>query len=324
MGEKITAQKVFVVTCCFNVLKYTMTDFFPYGLAQVAEASVSVRRIQKFLLYEETKLVSDYYLNSEIQAIENGGDKIKHTLEEKGVTLKNVTAKWTNESTDNTLTNITLEVPFGKLLAVIGPVGSGKSSLLNVILKELPITEGTLYVDGSISYAAQEPWLFAGSIRQNILFGAPMDKIHYQQVIEVCCLQRDLSLFPYGDKTIVGERGISLSGGQRARVNLARAVYKQANIYLLDDPLSAVDAHVGRQLFDNCINGFLKSKTVILITHQLQYLKEADQIIIINNGLIEDKGTYTQLKSSGLNFAKLLDENDKQEPVGIQVVTLQF
>lgn len=313
MGEELTAQKVFVVTSCLNVLKYTMTDFFPYAISQVAEASVSVKRIQKFLLYEETNLINDY-LYSDLKIHENGVEKAKREETSEGrVVLKEVTAKWNPDSNDNTLTDLSLEVSSGKLLAIIGPVGSGKSSLLNIILKELPITKGSLVVDGTISYAAQEPWLFAGSIRQNILFGSPMDKHRYQQVVECCSLQRDFTLFPYGDRTIVGERGISLSGGQRARVNLARAVYKQASIYLLDDPLSAVDTHVGRQLFDKCINGFLKDKTVILITHQLQYLKEADQIIIINNGLIEDKGSYNQLKSSGLDFAKLLDEHDKHE-----------
>lgn len=143
----------------------------------------------------------------------------------------------------------------GQLLAVIGPVGSGKSSLLQVILQELPLIEGNLTVNGKISYASQEPWLFAGSVRQNILFGLPMDRVKYKTVIKKCALERDFRLLPYGDKTIVGDRGVSLSGGQRARINLARAVYKEADIYLLDDPLSAVDTHVGKELFEQCITG---------------------------------------------------------------------
>lgn len=121
-------------------------------------------------------------------------------------------------------------------------------------------------------------------------------------------LSRDFSLLPYGDKTIVGERGVSLSGGQRARVNLARAVYKKADIYLLDDPLSAVDAHVGKQIFDECISGYLSDKIVVLATHQLQYMKTTDQVVIMDQGRILGLGTFDKLRTSDLNFAKLLEE----------------
>lgn len=141
-----------------------------------------------------------------------------------------------------------------------------------------------------------------------------MEVGRYREVVKVCALTRDFSLLPYGDRTIVGERGISLSGGQRARINLARAVYKKADIYLLDDPLSAVDIHVGQQLFEDCISKFLKSKVVILVTHQLQYLRRADQIIVLNEGVIQGKGTYDNLKSSGLSFAALLEEQTATQP----------
>lgn len=304
-----------------------MTDFFPYAIAQVAESYVSVQRLQKFLLYDETALLLDYHKKPDIKVnniIENGTEKTKDIKElehKSGVEINNIKAKWNDQTAENTLVDISLDISPGTLIAVIGPVGSGKTSLLHAILKELPLTEGKIHVNGTISYASQEPWLFAGSIRQNILFGLPMDKNKYQQVINCCALQRDLSLFPYGDKTIVGEKGVSLSGGQRARINLARAVYKDADVYLLDDPLSAVDTNVGRQLFDNCINGYLKDKTVILITHQLQYLKEAEQIIILNNGAIEAKGSYQHLKSTGLDFAKLLDEHPHETEKDIEQPT---
>lgn len=127
-------------------------------------------------------------------------------------------------------------------------------------------------------------------MRQNIIFGREFEYQRYKQVIKVCSLSRDFSLFPYADRTIVGERGISISGGQKARINLARAVYKRADIYLLDDPLSAVDIHVGQQLFENCIKGMLHDKIVILITHQLQYLKRADNIVIMNAGVVQSSG----------------------------------
>lgn len=154
---------------------------------------------------------------------------------------------------------------------------------MQLILGELELKTGDIQIKGNISYAAQEPWLFTGSVKQNITFGQPWDGVRYKEVVRVCALEPDFAQLPYGDRTIVGERGVSLSGGQRARVNLARAVYKKADIYLLDDPLSAVDAHVGRHLFDDCIIGFLRNKAVLLVTHQLQYLTQANNILILNN-----------------------------------------
>ena len=135
---------------------------------------------------------------------------------------------------------------------------------------------------GKVAYAPQEPWIFSGSLRQNILCGLNYDVKRYNTVIEACALERDFSLFPNGDFTLVGERGVSISGGQKARVSLARALYTDADIYLLDDPLSAVDAHVSRHLFDKAINSFLRDKTRVLVTHQLQYLKDVDQILVLN------------------------------------------
>ncbi|KAE9539572.1 hypothetical protein AGLY_004824 [Aphis glycines] len=223
-----------------------------------------------------------------------------------GIVVSNATAKWTDAQTENSLENINLTVKPGRLVAVIGPVGAGKSSLLHAILRELPLSEGNISVRGVVSYASQEPWLFAGSVQQNILFGLPMDKERYRKVIKVCALKTDFEQFPYGDRTIVGERGVSLSGGQRARINLARAIYKPADIYLLDDPLSAVDTHVGKHLFEICIKGYLKEKTCILITHQLQYLTKVDQIILMENANILAEGSYQELQASGLDFTKLL------------------
>lgn len=291
-GYNITAEQVFVITSFYNILRQSMTVFFPQGIGQVAEANVSVKRLNKFLLYEETEIASELR-NVERQQKDDSKkqrNEFAWDSSEKGIYVKNATAKWTATSAENTLSNLTVTVLPGQLLAVIGPVGSGKSSLLHAILKELPLQHGAIEVNGEMSYASQEPWLFAGSVRQNILFGQPMDKERYRTVVRKCALERDFSLLPYGDKTIVGERGVSLSGGQRARINLARAVYKEADLYLLDDPLSAVDTHVGKELFENCVAGYLKRKTVVLITHQLQYLKEVDHIVILENGCIKAEG----------------------------------
>lgn len=313
-GNHITAEKVFVLVSYYQILRQTMTVFFPQGIAQVAEAQVSIKRIQNFMLYEEKDIVKQKS-NSVIKN-SDAANHVSHaevSSKEGGIRMTDATAKWTPQLHDNTLNKITLNIKPGSLIAVIGPVGAGKTSLLHAILKELPLSEGKMEVGGTISYASQEPWLFAGSVRQNILFGQPYVRERYSQVVKVCALKRDFQLFPYGDKTIVGERGVSMSGGQRARVNLARAVYKNADIYLLDDPLSAVDPHVSKHLFDDCIAGYLKGKTVILATHQLHHLKYVDQILILNNGSIAASGTYNELQETGLDFAKLLEEESSEE-----------
>ncbi|XP_025834705.1 probable multidrug resistance-associated protein lethal(2)03659 isoform X2 [Agrilus planipennis] len=323
-AETINAEQVFVLTAFYNILRPSMTVFFPQGIAQVAEANVSVNRLNKFMLYEETIVPakspetsgkSDGQLNSSDET-NRLTDSLKDDAfrDDIAINVQNASAKWSSTSIENTLTNVNLRVKKGSLVAVIGPVGSGKTSLLHVILKELPVMQGNVDVNGVVSYASQEPWLFAGSVRQNILFGQSLDRERYKTVVRKCALERDFTLLPYADKTIVGERGVSLSGGQRARINLARAVYKDADIYLLDDPLSAVDAHVGKQLFESCIAGYLKEKTVILVTHQLQYLKDADRIVILEDGLLKAEGTYSELQDSGLDFAKLLnDQSDETE-----------
>lgn len=158
--------------------------------------------------------------------------------------------------------------------------------MLNTILRELVPLSGQLQIKGKIAYASQEPWIFSASIRQNILCGLEYDDRRYKKVIKASALVTDFTLLPQADQTIVGERGISLSGGQKARINLARCLYVDADIYLMDDPLSAVDTHVGRHLFDHAINGFLKDKIRILVTHQLQYLADVDQILALKGVLL--------------------------------------
>ena len=198
--------------------------------------------------------------------------------------MKNVNGKWNENEDSNSLEDISFEAENGQLIAIVGPVGSSKTSIFNAILGEMPTYQGEIQIKGTLSYASQEAWVFSGNVRQNILFGQPFDEKRYAEVLRVCDLQQDISKFNHGDLTLVGERGIALSGGQKARVNLARAIYRKADIYLLDDPLSAVDAHVGNHLFDECIRGFLKDKVVILITHQIQYLKGTDEIIVTHEG----------------------------------------
>ncbi|XP_034950064.1 probable multidrug resistance-associated protein lethal(2)03659 [Chelonus insularis] len=317
--KPITAENVFMLTAYYNILRQTMTVFFPQGITQVAEASVSIKRLENFMMYSEihqdTKNTMD---NTEINSM-NGEKKndndIKDSkvdseqinLDDGSVKLSNVYAKWLDSDREDTLRNININLKPGQLVAVVGQVGSGKTSLLNVILKELPVKHGSVEVSRKLAYASQEPWLFAGSVRQNILFGREMDQRKYDKVIKVCQLKRDFTLLPYGDRTIVGERGISLSGGQRARINLARAVYSDAPLFLLDDPLSAVDAHVGKHMFEECIEKYLKGRTRILVTHQIQFLRNVEHIIVMKNGQIEAEGTYHKLIELGIDFGRLLE-----------------
>lgn len=302
MGNRINAYYVFVVLAMYNSIKMAMIDLLPKGLMGLGELYISVKRIQEFLLAEEIQPM-----------IKEDEQEASNATKSVGVYLKDLTAKWSQSSSDETLSNINLTATGEELVTVVGSVGSGKSSLLQAILKELPKTEGTIDVCGNVSYAAQEPWIFTGTVRQNILFGNVMNIERYKEVINVCALDRDFRIFPYGDNTIVGERGVLLSGGQKARICLARAVYKDADIYLLDDPLSAVDTNVGKQLFEECIRGFLKRKCVILVTHQLQYLGNVDKLVVLENGKIIAEGTYENLSQQGHFGNLLLNKDDADE-----------
>jgi len=157
---------------------------------------------------------------------------------------------------------------------------------LHTLIGELPTSSGEISITGNTSYASQEPWIFAGNLRQNILFGQPFDEKRYADTIKACSLEEDLQQLSHRDMTVVGERGVALSGGQKARVNLARALYRKAEIYLMDDPLSAVDSRVSRQLFEKGIQGYLDGSLRVLVTHQLQYLPQADHILVLDQVLI--------------------------------------
>ncbi|XP_017883367.1 probable multidrug resistance-associated protein lethal(2)03659 [Ceratina calcarata] len=305
-GQYIDAEKVFMATSFYNILRGSMTAGFPLSVHLMAEALVSIRRLEKFMLHAEI---------SEPQKIAN-----QVASQSNPIYIKNVSARW-SETRDYALQNIDLKVRAGDFIAVIGQIGSGKSSLLQAILRELPLTEGVLETSGRVSFADQRPWLFASTVRQNILFGQPYNEVRYNEVIRVCQLKRDLELLAHRDGTIVGERGINLSGGQKARVNLARALYADADIYLLDDPLSAVDTHVGKSIVDECILGFLKGKTRILVTHQIQYLKSADQIIVMNNGSIQAIGNFEELQSMDLDFMKIFQEEEDRKAMAKEIET---
>ncbi|KAJ0181350.1 hypothetical protein K1T71_003435 [Dendrolimus kikuchii] len=317
----ITVENVFFLTCYYNITKQTMTLYFPQAVGQIAEMNVAIQRIRDYLLSEECHLPPRHppYDTDDVTQ-----PKKKVTIryinrKELAIKFEDACSRWIRSSDKDAVDKINLSIYHGSLTTVIGAVGSGKSTLLYMILKELPCSNGRLESYGEISYATQGPWLFVGSIRQNIIFGQPFKKSRYMEVCKVCALERDISLFPHGDKTIVGERGVSLSGGQRARINLARTVYKEADIYLLDDPLSAVDTQVAKHIFERCIKRFLANKTVILVTHQLQFIKFVDHIVIMDKGKILAQGGFEDLHERELKIIQLMKTNVREvredEPV---------
>ncbi|KAK3247020.1 hypothetical protein CYMTET_43470, partial [Cymbomonas tetramitiformis] len=190
---------------------------------------------------------------------------------------------------------LNLRIKRGELVAVIGPVGSGKSSLLSAILGEMYQKQGSAHVQGSVAYVPQSSWILNNSLQNNILFGAPLEQASYDRVIELAQLTRDVEILPDGHSTEIGEKGVNLSGGQKQRVSIARALYTKADIFVFDDPLSALDVHVGKEVFKKCILEGLHGRTRLLITNQLQYLQQCDRILTLEDGMIVEEGTYEEL-----------------------------
>ncbi|RWV92204.1 hypothetical protein GW17_00045447 [Ensete ventricosum] len=207
----------------------------PSMLSVLAQGKVSADRIAKYLLEDEMRADA-------VEIIPRNEAKVD-------VEIDCGTFSWNQDSGCPTLENIQLKVHRGMKVAICGTVGSGKSSLLSCILGEIPKLGGSVKVSGSKAYVSQSPWILSGNVRENIVFGVPFDNEKYEKIIEVCALKKDFELFANGDLTQIGERGINMSGGQKQRIQLARAVYQDADIYLLDDPFSALDAHTGTQLF---------------------------------------------------------------------------
>ncbi|XP_023228572.1 multidrug resistance-associated protein 4-like isoform X1 [Centruroides sculpturatus] len=283
-GGQLNAEIIFV-TMTFSVYVFSnIVNLFSQAVGFVAEILVSLKRIQDFLLLQER----------ESDAVKTIRERENST--EYEIRMHSVTAAWKNEF-EPTLNGISLNMQLRELLIVIGPVGSGKTSLLMSVLGEIPITSGKVSVKGKISYASQEAWVFNATIRENILFGEEYQEDKYRKVLHITALEKDISLFPKGDLTIVGEKGVIMSGGQKARINLARALYVDADIFLLDDPLSAVDVPVAKHIFEKCIMEYLKDKICILVTHQIQFLNSACKILALKKGKRDFIGNFKQLEN---------------------------
>uniref|UniRef100_A0A672TVM4 ATP binding cassette subfamily C member 1 n=1 Tax=Strigops habroptila TaxID=2489341 RepID=A0A672TVM4_STRHB len=266
----LTATKVFTSISLFNILRLPLFDL-PSVISAVAQTKVSLSRLEDFLCAED-------------------------------INPKDVNTNYSGSK------HLSISIPEGSLVAVVGQVGSGKSSFLSAVLGEMEKLEGTVQRRGSVAYASQQAWIQNDTLQENILFGADLHRQYYELVLESCALLPDLEQLPNGDQTEIGERGVNISGGQKQRVSLARAVYSNADLYLLDDPLSAVDVHVGKHLFEKIIgpSGLLKSKTRILVTHNVTFLPHTDLIIVMEEGRISQMGTYQELVSKRANFAELI------------------
>ncbi|XP_023233961.1 multidrug resistance-associated protein 4-like [Centruroides sculpturatus] len=282
-GGQLNAQIVFVTTTFSIIIYFSVISLFSFAVNLAAEIFISLKRLQHFLLLQEKD-------NSSVNVI-----KERLMLTKCGIWMENVKAAW-NKDIEPTLDDISLSIKPGELLTIIGSVGSGKTSLLMSILREIPIISGRVSVKGKVSYASQEAWIFNGTIRENILFGEEYQKKKYSDILKITALEKDISLFPEEDLTVVGERGVMMSGGQKARINLARALYVDADIFLLDDPLSAVDAPVAKHLFVKCIKEYLKEKVCILVTHQIQFLNSTTKILVLNKGKCEFFGNRNEMK----------------------------
>lgn len=291
LGGQLTAGGVLSALATFRILQEPLRNF-PDLVSMMAQTKVSLDRISGFLLEEE--------LQDDATIVMPRG------MTNTAIEIKDGFFCWDSSSLRPTLSGIDVKVERGMRVAVCGMVGAGKSSFLSCILGEIPKISGEVRVCGSAAYVSQSAWIQSGNMEENVLFGSPMDKAKYKNVINACSLKKDLELLSHGDQTIIGDRGINLSGGQKQRVQLARALYQDADIYLLDDPFSAVDAHTGTELFKEYILTALASKTVIFVTHQVEFLPAADLILVLKEGRIIQAGKYDDLLQAGTDFKTLV------------------
>ncbi|KAL5473787.1 hypothetical protein EMCRGX_G028343 [Ephydatia muelleri] len=316
LTERLTSERIFVSLSLFNLISFPLS-MLPVVISNVVQARVSARRISSFLKDEE--LDPNDVIRVDVPP--SNGD-------EDAVTMVGATFTWDSPERP-VLSDLNLHIKPGQLVAVVGQVGAGKSSLISALLGEVEKVEGNCqpqgryvqncatvsfreedcFLQGQLAYIPQQAWIQNASVKDNILFGQPMNGILYGNTLSACALEPDLDILPAGDATEIGEKGINLSGGQKQRVSLARAVYQQADIYLLDDPLSAVDSHVGKHIFEKVIGpeGMLQGKVRVLVTHGLTFLPQCDLIVVLVDGRISEIGTYSELLNNKGAFSEFIE-----------------
>lgn len=295
--------------------------FLPMFFSFAGIAFVSIERINEFLNSPE---ITDY--NEPSRNLPNYDDirQPPSTADDSIIIkIRNGNFNWIEDDPVPTINSIDLDVKRRSLVAIVGGIGSGKTSLLSAILGEMEKLTGQLEVKGRIAYVPQEAWILNGTIRDNILLNRKYEEEKYKKVLEACSLQVDLTMFAAGDQTEIGEKGTNLSGGQKQRISLARAVYSNSDIYLFDNPLSALDVHVGQHIFDKVIgpNGCLRNKTRLIVTTKMSLLPQVDQIIYISRGEIKNVGNFEELIDNKGPFSEYVAEYfiDQQSGFGIDL-----
>ncbi|KAG0281307.1 hypothetical protein BGZ96_001186 [Linnemannia gamsii] len=322
-GNKLEAAIIFPALAYFTALR-TPLMILPSVYTVTVDAYIALKRIQTFLLAEDASPIPplepshEYALSmdnasfvwDQLSSDSESSDTlvpVKPKLSDtKGKPKETIKSANEEEETAAYLDKINLKIPRGALVAVVGPVGSGKSSLLQAMIGNMTLMDGHVVRGTNISYASQTAWIQNATIRDNILFDTPYDEERYNRVVKACSLEADLKLFPFGDETEIGERGVNMSGGQKARLSLARSVYFNSGTVIMDDPLSAVDPHVGKRLWQDCVLTELKGRTRIIATHQLHVLVDVDYVICLKNGQIAEEGTYSDLIAQDGEFCALM------------------
>ncbi|XP_052133282.1 multidrug resistance-associated protein 1-like [Frankliniella occidentalis] len=300
----LDAQKAFVALSLFGLVRYPLA-MLPMIFMMLGQARVSIRRIDEFLNAPDLDEGSVHH------DVKDASGDVAPPLSVKAGTFA-----W-GPGEEPVLRDVSVSVAKGQVVAVVGAVGAGKSTLLSAMLGETEVQAGRVNSLGSVAYVPQQAWILNATLRDNILFGRAYDARRYARVVEACALGADLAMLPAGDQTEIGEKGVNLSGGQKQRVSLARAVYNDADIYLLDDPLSAVDSHVGKHIFDQVIGptGLLKHKTRVLVTHSVAHLPSVDVVVVLKDGAVSEQGSYSDLVRNNGAFAEFLVQHlQKAEP----------
>ncbi|KAG0229963.1 hypothetical protein BGX31_006020 [Mortierella sp. GBA43] len=329
LGNKLEAKVIFPALTLFTGLRVPLL-VLPYCYSEASDAWVSIKRIEKYLLSLDTeplppvdptheyaisfrdatfywfKILSKSASDSAVPSSSSSSIDDSSNNNEQQPSLAEEDGHSPEVEVKPFLKDISLDIPRGSLVAVVGPVGSGKSSLLQAIVGSMMKSQGEVIRGASISYASQTPWIQNATIRDNILFDTPFDEERYWRVVKACSLEKDLSNMPNSDQTEIGERGVNLSGGQKARLSLARSVYYDAEVVVMDDPLSAVDAHVGKSIWEDCVLQELGKKTRIIATHQLHVLPDVDYVICMKHGRVTEKGTFQELMAQEGEFYALM------------------
>ncbi|XP_051031684.1 cystic fibrosis transmembrane conductance regulator [Phodopus roborovskii] len=314
----IILRKIFTTISFCIVLRMSVTRQFPTAVQTWYDSIGMITKIQDFLQNQEYKIL-EYNLMTKDVIMENVSAFWEEGFGEllEKVQLNNNDRKISNGDSNLSmdhicllgnpvLRNINFKVEKGEMLAITGSTGAGKTSLLMMILGELEASEGKIKHSGRISFCSQFSWIMPGTIKENIIFGVSYDEYRYKSIVKACQLQEDISKFAEKDNTILGEDGVTLSGGQRARISLARAVYKDADVYLLDSPFGYLDVLTEEQIFENCICKLMANKTRILVTSKMEHLKKADKILILHEGSSYFYGTFSELQSLRPDFSSEL------------------